>query len=111
MTEPCDRTATELAAALRAGELSAEELVRSCLGRIDAVEPEVRAFLERTPELALEQARAVDARPSAATIRYSRAWSRPASVAARQAATVRSRSSGWRWATQKSGCSSQRATG
>ena len=65
MIEPCDRTATELAAALRAGELSAEQLVRSCLGRIDAVEPEVRAFLERTPELALEQARAVDARLAA----------------------------------------------
>lgn len=65
MTEPCDRAATELAAALRARELSAEDLVRSCLARIEAVEPEVRAFLERTPDLALEQARAVDARLAA----------------------------------------------
>ncbi len=65
MTEPCDRTATELAAALRAGELSAVELTESCLRRIEAVEPHVGAFLERTPELALEQAREVDLRRGA----------------------------------------------
>ena len=65
MTEPCDRTATDLAAALRAGELTASELVASCLARTEAVEPEVRAFLERTADLAREQARAVDARLAA----------------------------------------------
>ncbi len=46
--------------ALRRGEASAVELAKSCLERIDRVEPRVGAFVTVTGELALEQARRVD---------------------------------------------------
>jgi Asp-tRNA(Asn)/Glu-tRNA(Gln) amidotransferase A subunit family amidase len=62
MTELCDRTASDLAAALRAGECSAVEIVDSCRARIDAVDDRVGAFLARTDELAREQASAADTR-------------------------------------------------
>ena len=65
MTELCDRTASELAAALRAGECSAVDILESSIGRIDAVDGRVGAFLARTDELAREQARAADARIAA----------------------------------------------
>ena len=65
MTELSDRTASDLAAALRAGECSAVEILDSCCARIDAVDGRVRAFLARTDELAREQARAADARIAA----------------------------------------------
>jgi aspartyl-tRNA(Asn)/glutamyl-tRNA(Gln) amidotransferase subunit A len=60
MTELCDRTATELAAELRAGGTSVAEITESCLGRIDRVEEQVAAFLTTTPEVARERAVAVD---------------------------------------------------
>ena len=63
--DPCDRSASELAAALRAGEISAVEILESCRSRIDAVDDRVRAFLARTDDLALEQARAADGRIAA----------------------------------------------
>ena len=47
---------------LRAGRFSAEELTRSLLNRIDAVDDRTGAYLTVTPELALEQARAADGR-------------------------------------------------
>ncbi len=62
MTELCDLTATELAARLRAEELSCAEIVSSCLARIDAVDDRVRAFLSRVDDLAREQAVATDSR-------------------------------------------------
>ena len=62
MTELCDRTASDLASALRAGTCSAVEILGSCLERIDAVDGRVGAFLARTDELAREQAEAADAR-------------------------------------------------
>ncbi|MBQ5728689.1 MAG: Asp-tRNA(Asn)/Glu-tRNA(Gln) amidotransferase subunit GatA, partial [Mailhella sp.] len=50
---------------LRKGEVSAEAVTRSCIERIDATEPSVKALLGRRDEAALEQARAMDAaRPS-----------------------------------------------
>ena len=65
MTELCDRSASELAAALRAGECSAVEILDSCRSRIDAVDERVGAFLARTDDLAREQAQAADARIAA----------------------------------------------
>ncbi|HEU4831083.1 MAG TPA: amidase family protein, partial [Actinomycetota bacterium] len=65
MTELCDRTASDLASALRAGECSAVEILESSIGRVDAVDGRVGAFLTRTDELSREQARAADARIAA----------------------------------------------
>ena len=62
MTELCDRTGHDLARMLRAGECSALELTESCLGRIEAVDDRVKAFLEVTADRARQQARAVDER-------------------------------------------------
>jgi aspartyl-tRNA(Asn)/glutamyl-tRNA(Gln) amidotransferase subunit A len=62
VTEPCDRTASELGELLRAGELSSVELTRSCLSRMDALEGRLNAYLTRTDELALEQAARADER-------------------------------------------------
>jgi aspartyl-tRNA(Asn)/glutamyl-tRNA(Gln) amidotransferase subunit A len=59
--ELCDRTGTELAALLASGEVSATEVVGSALRRIEDVEDDVRAFLTRTPEVALERAAELDA--------------------------------------------------
>ncbi len=59
--EPCDRTGSELAPAIAGGELSATEVVESSLRRIEAVDDGVRAFLTRTPEVALERAAELDA--------------------------------------------------
>ncbi len=65
MAEPCDLTAAELEALLRAGELSSVELTRSCLTRIEALDASLNAFLTPTPDLALEQAERVDGRLAA----------------------------------------------
>jgi len=65
MTELCDRSGSELAAAMRAGECSAVEVLGSCHSRIDAVDERVGAFLARTDELAREQAKAADAQIAA----------------------------------------------
>ena len=58
--ELCDLTATDLAGQLRAEQISVVELTESCLGRIEAVDGRVKAFLTPTPEVALERASAVD---------------------------------------------------
>lgn len=52
----------EAAAAIRDGKVSSEELVKSCLDRIAAFEPEVEAWAHLDPDVALEQARAIDNR-------------------------------------------------
>jgi aspartyl-tRNA(Asn)/glutamyl-tRNA(Gln) amidotransferase subunit A len=62
--EPCDLSAHELGRMLRAGELTAAELAGSALGRADAVDEHLFAFLTRTPDLAREQAARVDERLS-----------------------------------------------
>jgi Asp-tRNA(Asn)/Glu-tRNA(Gln) amidotransferase A subunit family amidase len=54
-------TATELRAALAAGETSCEAIVRDCLARTDARENEIHAWANLDPDLALRQARALDA--------------------------------------------------
>jgi aspartyl-tRNA(Asn)/glutamyl-tRNA(Gln) amidotransferase subunit A len=74
VAELCDLTAADVAAKLRRGETSSAEVTESCLGRMEAVDGRVGAFLARTPELAQERAAAADARiaaghtPSAAGI-------------------------------------------
>lgn len=55
-------TAVEAAAAIRDGQISSEELVKSCLERIDAFEPTVQAWTHLDPEHALTQAKAADKR-------------------------------------------------
>jgi len=54
-------TVHQARALLARGEISATELVRAVLERIEAVEPRVRAYLTIVAERALEQARAADA--------------------------------------------------
>ncbi|MFM2129818.1 MAG: hypothetical protein RL477_1364 [Pseudomonadota bacterium] len=56
-------SATEVARRLDAGALSSEALVRDCLTRIAAREPDVQAWDFLDPDLVLEQARALDATP------------------------------------------------
>ena len=53
-------TATQAAAAIARGAMSAEDYTAACLGRIEAVEGDVQAFAHLDPEHALAQARALD---------------------------------------------------
>ncbi|SNV20428.1 Glutamyl-tRNA(Gln) amidotransferase subunit A [Dermatophilus congolensis] len=54
-------SAVELAAAMRAGEVTSEQVTRAFLDRIDAVDGVVHAFLHRNDQEALAVAREVDA--------------------------------------------------
>src|SRR5215831_143727 len=58
-------TAAETAARIASGELTAVEVTEAHLGRIEAVDEKVHAFLHVDREGALAQARAVDARRTA----------------------------------------------
>ncbi len=58
--EPCQLTATEAAELMRMRKLSCEELVRSCLARIAARDPTVRAWLYIDPEQVVRNARERD---------------------------------------------------
>src|SRR4051794_41480116 len=60
---PVGRTATELAEAVRTGELTAVEVVRAHLAQIDAVDNRIGAFRVVRREAALTEAAEVDARP------------------------------------------------
>lgn len=62
MDDVCFATAREMAAALRAGEISARELTRAHLDRIEAANPRVNAVVTLTAERALAEAAAADAR-------------------------------------------------
>jgi len=53
-------TATEIIAAIGQGQITCEAVVRACLGRIAAREPEVHAWAHLDPEAALGAARAFD---------------------------------------------------
>lgn len=55
-------TATQAAADIARGAISAEGYIQACLDRIAAVESEVQAFAHLDPEHALAQARALDER-------------------------------------------------
>jgi aspartyl-tRNA(Asn)/glutamyl-tRNA(Gln) amidotransferase subunit A len=58
-------TAAEIASAIAAGEVSAVEVTRAHLDRIEAVDPQVHAFLHVAGEGAVGAARAVDERRAA----------------------------------------------
>ncbi len=60
--KPSELSAAEAAAAIRVGELTSEELVRSCLERVAEREPDVQAWAHLDPELAVERARDADRR-------------------------------------------------
>ncbi len=60
--QPFELSASDAAAAIRNRTLSAEELLRSCLSRIEARDGAVRAWLFLDPELALRRARELDKR-------------------------------------------------
>ncbi len=53
-------SASAIARATIAGEATCEQVVRDCLERIDAREPEIRAWAALDPELALRRARELD---------------------------------------------------
>ncbi|NEB79376.1 indole acetimide hydrolase, partial [Streptomyces sp. SID14478] len=55
------RSATELAAAVRGREVSAVEVVTSCLGRIEETNPVTNALVEVRADEALDAARRADA--------------------------------------------------
>ena len=57
MTTPNSWTIEAARAALRKGEISAVDLTMSCLPAMDAGDG-LNAFVHKTPEIALEQARA-----------------------------------------------------
>ena len=59
------KPATELAALLRRGELSAVELTRAHLAQIERANPRVNAIVTLLPERALEEAARIDAMPVA----------------------------------------------
>ena len=65
MSELITLTAADLAAKLRAGEVSSEEATRAHLDRIAAVDGDIHAFLATNEEASLAAARAVDARRAA----------------------------------------------
>ncbi len=62
MTQLHDLTALEQAAAVRSGEVSPTELVRHSLGRIEALDAGLGAFVTVTPERALAGAAAAERR-------------------------------------------------
>jgi Asp-tRNA(Asn)/Glu-tRNA(Gln) amidotransferase A subunit family amidase len=60
MDELWTQSAAALAAEIARGAVSAEELARACIGRIEQTEPTIRAFAHFDPEHALAQARTLD---------------------------------------------------
>ena len=61
MKDPADLTLVELLPLLASRQLSARELLQSCLQRVDRYEPAVQAFVALTPELARAAADRADA--------------------------------------------------
>ena len=60
--ELCFLTATEMAGLIRAGELSARDVMGSHLQHINRVDPKVNAIVTLLPERAMESAREADER-------------------------------------------------
>lgn len=63
MTEACSLSAAQASAALAAGHLTSEELVRSCLARIAARDADVKAWSHVDPDHAIRTARELDKQP------------------------------------------------
>ena len=62
MSSLSDLSAEELGRRLRERDVSAVEIAQAALSRVDAVDDRVKAFLDVTSDLALDQARSVDER-------------------------------------------------
>ena len=62
-TEPARMTAAEASALIQARKLSCEELTRSCLARITARDPVVKAWLSLDPAHVIRRARELDKLP------------------------------------------------
>lgn len=60
MAEPCDLTATRARELMAAGELSAVDLLASCLARADATDSAVNALVVRDDDAAMSTAQASD---------------------------------------------------
>ena len=60
MTDALDLGVVALADAVRSGKISATEVARACLARIDEKNGDLHAFLSTAPDWLLEQARAID---------------------------------------------------
>ena len=56
-----DWTIAEAARRIAARQLSPVELTTELLGKVEALEPQLNAFIRPTPELAMQQARAAEA--------------------------------------------------
>lgn len=63
MTDTTDLTATEIAAAIEAGDLTCEAVSRACIERTAALEDTVRAWAHFDPDAVLEAARKADREP------------------------------------------------
>jgi Asp-tRNA(Asn)/Glu-tRNA(Gln) amidotransferase A subunit family amidase len=70
-------TATAAARAIASGEITAEDLIRGCLARIDQREPTVRAWASLDPARALSEARERETAPSRAAARSARSTGSP----------------------------------
>ncbi|MCQ8229889.1 amidase [Pantoea trifolii] len=57
-----DEDATTLAALIRSGDVSAQEVTQAAIDRMEQRDPQIQAFCTATPQLALQQAAAVDAK-------------------------------------------------
>jgi len=68
MTEPCEMSALAAAKAIADGRLTSEDLVRSCLARIEAREAEVGAWSALDADAAIAEARRRDAEPAASLL-------------------------------------------
>ena len=62
-------SATELIARISDGGLTCERIARDCLARVEAREPNVKAWSFIDPDLVLREARALDARPAHGLLR------------------------------------------
>ena len=59
-TNPADLSIVELLPLLKRRTLSSRELVEACIARVEALDPEIKAFKRRTFDVARAQAQAVD---------------------------------------------------
>jgi aspartyl-tRNA(Asn)/glutamyl-tRNA(Gln) amidotransferase subunit A len=62
-------TLTDASARIKAGTVTSADLVNACLARIDVYNPKVNAFITVTRDLALAQAKALDAEQRAGKLR------------------------------------------
>ena len=60
--ELTEMSATRMAAEIRSGAITAEQLIKACLNKIACIEETVQAWSFLDPHYALDQARAADQR-------------------------------------------------